>query len=116
MSDYYRNVLSEKERREREDWAYEIALLMRNRFLAHEFYEEHYGHTMSYKQWDQMMQESKLMQRFRRTMFRRIVPNLKRIGLLTDRMKAHYAKLGLLVYENDRAAPDLTANDLLMAN
>ena len=47
LGDFYKNQLNEKERAEREDWAYEMSLLMRNRFLAHEVYEEHYGHMMS---------------------------------------------------------------------
>jgi hypothetical protein len=36
---------SPSERREREDWAFEVALLMRNRFLAYEVYEEHFEGT-----------------------------------------------------------------------
>jgi len=50
---------------------------------------------------------------FRQTMFRRIVPNLKRIGLLSPRIRPRYEGLGLLAYEGGRAAPDLTAADLL---
>lgn len=46
-------------------------------------------------------------------MFKRIVPNLKRIGLLPERLRPHYEDLGLLAYENLPAAPDLTADDLL---
>jgi hypothetical protein len=46
-------------------------------------------------------------------MFRRIIPNLKSIGLLSDRVRARYARIGLLQYEHERAAPDLTAQDLL---
>jgi hypothetical protein len=41
------------------------------------------------------------------------VPNLKRIGLLSDRIRPHYGQIGLLEWENERAAPDLTASDLL---
>ncbi|HCP47460.1 MAG TPA: hypothetical protein DIU15_15570, partial [Deltaproteobacteria bacterium] len=42
LSEYYGQVggMSARERREREDWVFELALLMRNRFLAHEFYDE----------------------------------------------------------------------------
>jgi hypothetical protein len=50
---------------------------------------------------------------FRQTMFKRIVPNLKRIGLLSDRIRPRYDALGLLSYETGRAAPELTAADLL---
>jgi hypothetical protein len=53
------------------------------------------------------------MTMFRRTMFRRIVPNLKRIGLLSERIRPHYAALGLLEWEAGKAAPELSAHDLL---
>ena len=50
---------------------------------------------------------------FRRTMFKRIVPNLKRIGLLSERIRPRYAALGLLEYEHLPAAPELTAQQLI---
>lgn len=114
LGDYYRQI-PEQERREREDWAFEMSLLMRNRFLVHEFYEEYYGHCMSRAAWDRLILESDFMAFFRRTMFRRIVPNLKRIHLLTDRIRPAYAQLGLLEWEGGKAAPELTASDLLEA-
>ena len=64
-------------------------------------------------EWNQLVLESEMMAIFRRTMFRRIVPNLKRIGLLSERLRPRYAAIGLLEYENGRAAPELTAEDLL---
>jgi hypothetical protein len=54
-----------------------------------------------------------MMALFRETMFRRIVPNLKAIGLLTDRIRPRYEKEGLLRFENEKPAPKLTAEDLL---
>ncbi len=54
-----------------------------------------------------------MMAMFRRTMFKRVIPNLKRIGLLSNRIRPKYAELGLLQYEMGKAAPDLTAADLL---
>jgi hypothetical protein len=104
---------SDAMRRNREDWAFEMALLLRNRFLAHEFYDEYYGHLMSRAQWNRFIMGSEFMKLFRRTMFRRIVPNLKRIHLLSDRVRPHYEALGLLEFEHGRAAPELTAEDLL---
>lgn len=107
--------LSEAERREREDWAYEVAVLMRDRFLAHEFYEEFYGHCMTRKAWDRLVLASGYMARFRKMMFRRLVPNLKRIRLLSDRIRPYYASLGLLEFEAEKAAPELSADELLVA-
>jgi len=105
--------LTERERVEREDWAFEVSLLLRNRFLAWEFYEEHWAHAFRRAEWERLSVESKLMGAFRQTMFRRIVPNLKRIGLLSPRIRPRYEALGLLAYEGGRAAPELTAADLL---
>jgi len=113
IQEFLRDGISERERREREDWAFEVALLLRNRFLAHEFYDEFYAHAMTRTQWDDMVLRSEMMQLFRKTMFKRIIPNLKRIGLLTDRVRPHYERYGLLAYEHGRAAPDLTVQDLL---
>lgn len=112
LRDFY-HQLPEAERREREDWAFEVAVLMRNRFLAHEFYDEYYAHAMSRRQWDALVLDSVYMQQFRKTMFRRMIPNLKRIGLLTDRIRPHYAALGLLEWEHERAAPEICAADLI---
>ena len=113
LRELYTKELSERERREREDWAFETSVLMRNRFLAHEFYDEYYGHIMRRSEWDRIVLESEFMQRFRTNMFRRIVPNLKRIGLLSDRIRPYYRELGLLVWEGEKAAPELTEHELL---
>jgi len=113
LGQLYRDGLSESARREREDWTFEVSLLLRNRFLAHEVYDEYYAHTMSRAAWDEVVATSDMMSFFRQTMFKRIIPNLKRIGLLTDRIRPRYEALGLLVYEHGRAANELTARDLL---
>ena len=107
--------MTESERREREDWVFELTLLMRDRFLAHEFYDEYWAHAMTRRQWDQMIRDAPLMGIFRDTMFKRIIPNIKRIGLLTDRIRPHYAELGLLAYEHGKAATELTTLDLMEA-
>lgn len=112
LRDYY-ETLPESERRDREDWAYEISVLLRNRFLAHEFYDEFYGHAMSRAEWDRRVLESGFMGRFRKTMFRRLIPNLKKINLLTPRIRKHYGALGLLEFEGEKAATELQALDLL---
>jgi hypothetical protein len=109
----YRNDLSDTERRDRQDWTYEMVLLLRNRFLLQEFYDEHYAHALKRADWDRHLLDSGMMKLFRESMFRRIVPNLKRIGLMPERLRGHYQEIGLLAYEDLPAAPDLTAADLL---
>jgi len=107
--------LTERERREREDWAFEVSLFLRNRFLGHELYDEFYAPLMTRKAWDELVLKSTMMLEFRRMMFRRIIPNLKRIGLLSERIRPRYAELGLLQFESGKAAPELTAEELLEA-
>jgi hypothetical protein len=113
LEEHYARVLPERDRREREEWAFEVAILLRNRFLAHEFYDEFYAHALSRKAWDRVVLGSSMMRLFRETMFKRIVPNLKRIGLVSARIRPRYEAAGLLAFEHGRAAPELSAQDLL---
>ncbi|WP_421844253.1 ferritin-like domain-containing protein [Mycobacterium sp.] len=104
--------ISAKERREREDWAYEVALLMRNRFKMREVYEEWFSHKVSLKAWDEQMLHAPSMLKFRSIMFERLVPNLDYIGLMSDRIKGHYEKSGLTQYLGGKNATQLTEDDL----
>ncbi len=110
---YYREVLSDRQRREREDLTYELALLMRNRFLFHELYEEFYAPHMRRAEWDRTVFASKVIQTFIDMMFRRVIPNLRAIGMLSERVRPHYEAIGLLRYEAGKAAPELTADEIL---
>jgi len=107
--------LSAAERREREDWAFELSVLMRNRFLFREFHEEYWAHKVTRRGWEQWVLQTPTMAEFRRTMFRRIVPNLRSIGLLSERIRPRYAQVGLLEYENGPDATRLGPADLLDA-
>jgi hypothetical protein len=40
-----------------------------------------------------------VMSTFRNLLFQRVVPNLRRIGLLTDRIRPRFEELGILEYE-----------------
>jgi hypothetical protein len=113
---FYTKEISESERREREDLAFQLSLLLRNRFLMHEFYDEFYAHQVKRAVWDKLVFDSDLIGMFRHTMFKRVIPNLKFIGLLTDRIRPYYEELGLLDFERGKPAPDLTAEDLIEEN
>lgn len=113
LRDHIKNNLSERERREREDWAFEVALLMRNRFLAHELYDEWWSHKMTRRQWESFIIKSPGLERFRHSMFSRMVPNLREIGLLSDRIKPHYEKVGLMKYFGGHAADTVSESELL---
>ena len=66
-------------------------------------------------EWNRLRLESPCIELFRRTMFKRLVTSLKRVGLLSDRVRPPYESIGLLRWENEKAAPELTAADLLGA-
>lgn len=113
LRDHFNLELGERERREREDWAFEVALLMRNRFLAYEVYEEWFEGLITRAQWREVVSQSIGMEEFRRVMFSRLVPNLREIGLLSDRIKPHYERVGLMQYFDGRSAADLTGEQML---
>jgi hypothetical protein len=50
--------------------------------------------------WVPWMSQTPFMQGFRQMLFSKIVPNLKRLGLLTPRVREEYAKLDLLRFES----------------
>lgn len=100
LRDHMRNQLTDKERREREDWVFEIALLMQNRFMMYEIHEEWFEHKISRRQWREVVTQMPGLREFRSTMFSRLVPNLREIGLLPERLLPHYEQAGLLQYMN----------------
>ena len=105
--------ITESERREREDWAFEVSLLMRNRFLAYEVYEEWFEGIFSRAKWREMMAMAPGMELFRSVMFNRLVPNLREIGLMSDRIKPAYEKVGLMRYFNGAAASEISGDQML---
>jgi hypothetical protein len=113
LREHFTNRLSDKEKREREDWAFEIALLMRNRFMAHEVYEEWFEGLMTRKEWNENVLRSPGMSEFRQVMFSRLVPNLRYIGLLPDRMMEHYEEAGLLRFLDGKSAAELSGEEFL---
>jgi hypothetical protein len=46
-------------------------------------------------------------------MFKRLVPNLRDIGLLTDRIKPHYDRAGLMKYFDGASATQLSGDQLI---
>jgi hypothetical protein len=94
----YCKDLSEKDRLEREDFVYEASVLMRDRITNREVWEamgldadaciEHSDH-------------SDLAKQFRYRLFSKIVPNVKSLGLLSDRQRQRFHDLGILEFENN---------------
>ena len=113
LREHITKELSESERREREDWAFEVALLMRNRFMAYEIYDEQFGARMSRAKWRAFVLRTPGLEEFRSVMFQRLVPNLREIGLMSPRILPHYEKVGLMKYFGGSAADKLTGEQML---
>ncbi len=113
LREHITRELSESERREREDWSFEVALLMRNRFMAYEVYEEWFQGALPRGAWRDFIYAAPGMEEFRTVMFSRLVPNLREIGLLSPRVQARYAEVGLMKYAAGKSADQLSGDALL---
>jgi hypothetical protein len=89
--------LSEDEVEARAQFAYEACVVMRERIISTDVMR-HYG-------WDieegrRRSLAGQVMQQFRNLLFTRIIPNLKKVGLITPRVRPLYDELGVLQFEN----------------
>jgi hypothetical protein len=96
LRDYYREQ-PEAVKREREDFVYEAARLMRDRFLFQEVWERQ---GMPVKECMDIALHSQGQQMFRQMLFAKIVPAIKKMDLLSDRQRQRFADLGILQFEN----------------
>jgi hypothetical protein len=96
LRDHYREA-SEADRREREDFVYEAAVLMRDRFLFEQVWEKT---GLPVEECRRITMESEAQKVFRQMLFSKIVPAVKRIGLLSDRQRARFEQLGILQFES----------------
>jgi hypothetical protein len=99
LENIYKNEMSASEMREREDFIIEATHLMHERLLMHQVFDR-MGWDRSV--WVPWMAETPFMKGFRQMLFSKIVPNLKRLGMLTPRVRAEYEKLELLRFENHK--------------
>jgi len=113
LREHFNKHISERERTEREDWAFEVALLMRNRFMAYEVYEEWFEGRISRAAWREIVSGAPGMTEFRTVMFSRLVPNLREIGLMSPRILPHYEREGLMQYFGGLSADRLSAGQIL---
>ena len=96
LKDFYQD-LKESERLEREDFSYEAALLMRDRMLYEQVWEKM---GMPVEECVRITRQSEAQQMFRRMLFSKIVPALKKVGLLSPRQRARFEQLGILQFED----------------
>jgi hypothetical protein len=96
LEEVYKDMTA-NELREREDFVMEATHLMRERLLMQPVFERLGWPSDIWVPW---AQNTPFMKGFRQMLFSKIVPNLKRLGLLTPRVREMYGKLDLLRFEN----------------
>jgi hypothetical protein len=92
LRDYYPQ-LTAKERDEREEFVVEGCYLLRDRFLAEEVWECLGLPVAECKEW---VDHSEIMRVYRTSLFSRIVPTIRDIGLWGPRIQKAYADMGIL--------------------
>ena len=97
----YIKTLSPEEIQERAQFAYEACVISRERLINTKAEQRFLNMTADEAREFQM--NTKTFDMFRNFLFSRVIPNLKRIGLLTDEIRPKFDALGLLEYEH---APD----------
>jgi hypothetical protein len=108
LEEVYRDM-SASELREREDFVMEATHLMRERLLMQPVFERLGWDPEIWVPW---AANTPFMKGFRQMLFSKIVPNLKRLGLLTPRVREMYAGLDLLRFEHMKDSvedPDMPA-------
>lgn len=97
LEDYVK-TLSPEEVEDRAQFAYEACVISRDRIVNTTAMERFL--KMTPEEARQFTLQSGAMDTFRNFLFSRVMPNLSRIGLLTDSIRPKYEELGLLEYEN----------------
>jgi hypothetical protein len=100
LQDAYKDI-TDAERREREDFVIEAARLLRDRIVAEPVYERL---GLPVDECLAFMDSSDIMNVYRMSLFARVVPIVKRIGLWSDKIQQAFIDLGVMAYEN--AEPD----------
>ena len=95
-------TLTDEEREDRAQFAWEACVIMRDRIMSTDVYQR-FMPSESEEDVRRWQFGTDANMQFRNLLFSRVVPNLSRIGLLTDSVRHKYEELGLLDYEN---APD----------
>jgi len=94
-------TLSEEELEERAMFCFEACVVMRDRIINTELPAKWFN--MSEDAIREMIANDETNDQFRNLLFTRVLPNLKRIGLLTDKVKPLYDELGLLKFQDSES-------------
>ena len=91
------STLSEEEKNDRAQFAYEACVVMRNRFGSTNVIN-HYGWDPEAAAEAQIGSEAGRL--FNNLLFSKIMPNLKKIGLLNDEVSEKYEEMGILEFKD----------------
>ena len=96
LSDYYGDMPA-NELRDREDFIIYACELSRDRLIGDQI-----AHAMGWNREEvrQTVLHAQVFVEFRKSLFMRIVPNLKRLGLLTPRVRDAFTRLDILQFED----------------
>jgi hypothetical protein len=96
LKGYYKDM-SPAELKDREDFIIYACELMRNRLVGTQIADE-----FGWKKADveKVVLESPVARQFRGMLFARVVPNLKRLGLITPRVRDAFEKLAIIQFED----------------
>lgn len=93
----FNKTLSKDEIEDRARFAYEACVIMRDRIQNYDLGKKFFGY--SEQEAREAILKSGVNDDFRGLLFNRVMPNLKKIGLLTESVRPLYDELGLLEYE-----------------
>ena len=93
----YLKTLSKSEIEDRAQFAFEACVVMRDRLISGEVISRFLDYTP--EEAHKLAEESEQGEHFKNLLFTKIIPNLTRIGLITDKVKPKYEKLGVLSYQ-----------------
>lgn len=96
LAGYYKDMPA-NELRDREDFVIEACELMRNRLMGDQISDAMGWNRQEVRD---LVLNSAPAQMFRSMLFARIVPNLKRLGLLTPRVREAFERLQILQFED----------------
>jgi hypothetical protein len=95
--------LNEREMREREEFTYEGCRLMRDRLYAVEVWQEM---GLPIKETHEIVMSSEIMREFQKMLFSKVVPNCKRLGLLSPWLRERFHELDILKFEHLESSLD----------
>jgi hypothetical protein len=93
--------MNERELQERLEFTYEGCRLMRDRLYAVEVWREM---GLPEKETHEIVMQSEIMREFQKMLFAKVVPNVKRLGLLNPWLRERFAELDILKFEHLEAS------------